>query len=283
MFGYITANIAGMDDGQTLRYRSWYCGLCRTLKERHGTISRLTLNYDMTFLVMLLSSVYKTEPESGSERCAVHPVKKHQYFCNDFSAYAADMNVLLAYHNLMDDWNDDRNVLALGEAQLFRKAGQQITQQYPRQSRAVLDGLESLARLEKEGELRPDLPAEAFGKLMAELFAVYEDEHAENLRRFGRALGRFIYIMDACMDFDSDLKKMRYNPLVSMTSDNFEPTLIMLAAECTGAFDRLAVEADRGIMENILYTGMWTRFGAKYSKKTKKEKKEVPPDNEGSV
>lgn len=277
MFGYITANMSGMNDEQITRYRSWYCGLCRTLKERHGSISRMTLNYDMTFLVMLLSSVYGQEPESGTERCIAHPGKKHGYFCSDFSRYAADMNVLLTYYNLMDDWQDDRNVIALGEARLFRKAGQRAAEQYPRQSKAILDGLERLARAESAGELRPDIPAGAFGDIMAELFALHEDELADGLRAFGRTLGRFIYIMDACMDFDSDLKKMRYNPLVTMTRADFEPTLTMLAAECTAAFDKLPVTSDRDIMENILYTGMWSKYSIKY---IKKDKKEVPPENE---
>lgn len=277
MFGYITANMAGMNDEQITRYRSWYCGLCRALKERHGSLSRISLNYDMTFLVMLLSSVYGDQPEPDSERCVAHPAKKHTYFCNRFSHYAADMNVLLTYYNLMDDWQDDRSVIALGEARLFKKAGQRAAEQYPRQAKAVLDGLDALARAEAAGELRPDIPAGAFGRIMAELFVLDEDEHSEALQGLGMALGRFIYIMDACMDFDSDLKKMRYNPLTAMTRADFEPTLTMLAAECTAAFDRLPVETDKDIMENILYAGMWAKYSAKYMKKSEKE---VPPEDE---
>ncbi len=277
MFGYITASMAGLSDESVARYRSWYCGLCRSLRERHGGLSRMTLNYDMTFLVMLLSSVYGAGTESGEERCLVHPLKKHSWLVSDFSRYAADMNVLLAYYNLMDDWQDDRSVVALGEAKLLAKAGQRAAERHPRQAKAIMDGLAALAKHEAAGELRPDLPAGAFGRIMAELFAVYEDERADDLRAFGYALGRFIYIMDACMDFDSDLKKARYNPLVTMTRAEFEPMLTMLAAECTEAFGRLEASSDRDIMENILYTGMWTKYSMKFMKKAKKE---VPSGNE---
>lgn len=31
------------------------------------------------------------------------------------------MNVVLSYYNMLDDWNDDKNLLALGEAQVFLK------------------------------------------------------------------------------------------------------------------------------------------------------------------
>ena len=269
MFGYITANAEAMNDQQRSRYRAWYCGLCRALHRNHGALSRFTLNYDMTFLVMLLSSVYECSEEAGTERCTAHPFRKHDFLSTECSDYAADMNLLLMYHNLMDNWQDDRNLLSLSEAKLFRKAAERAGEHHPRQNKAILDGLSSLASSESVGELNPDIPAEAFGGIMSELFAMREDENADELRTFGRTLGRFIYIMDACEDFDSDLRHARYNPLAAMTRADFEPTLTMLAAECTAAFDRLPVSADRDIMENILYSGMWSRFR---SRNTKSEK-----------
>jgi len=280
LFGYITANLSSMNDEQRTRYRSWYCGLCRALAQQHGQLSRFTLNYDMTFLVMLLSSIYESNMDSGSQRCLPHPVRPHDYLCSEFSYYAANMNVLLSYHNLMDDWQDDRNLAALSGAKLLKKAGHSVAERYPRQSQAILDGLRALAAAEKNGELRADIPADAFGTIMAELFAVHEDNRADALRKFGRALGRFIYIMDACMDFDSDLRHMRYNPMVSMTKADFEPTLVMLAAECTAAFDTLDVTTDKDIMQNILYSGMWAKYSAKYINKQHKRSKEVSSENE---
>jgi len=273
LFGFITANADAMNDDQRARYRAWYCGLCKSLSQQHGTASRLTLNYDMTFLVMLLSSVYKTEPQSGSERCAAHPLKKHDYRLNEFSTYAADMNVLLVYHNLMDDWQDDRSVKSLAGAKVYKNAARRAADKYPRQSQAILDGLNALAAAESSCELNPDVPADAFGSIMSALFALRDDEHAAALGDFGSALGRFIYIMDACVDFESDVRHMRYNPLTAMTRADFEPTLTMLAAECTAAFEQLAITSDRDIMENILYSGMWSRFRSEQSEMKKKKRK----------
>ena len=54
MFGYLAADPARLSPEELARYKACYCGLCRCLQERHGTLSRLTLNYDMTFLVLLL-------------------------------------------------------------------------------------------------------------------------------------------------------------------------------------------------------------------------------------
>ena len=57
MFGYVIANLEGLTQAQKDRYKGCYCGLCRVLKQRHGFSGRLTLTYDMTFLVLLLSAL----------------------------------------------------------------------------------------------------------------------------------------------------------------------------------------------------------------------------------
>ena len=57
MFGYVIANPDSLTPEELARYKSCYCGLCRELRIRHGSLSRLTLTYDMTFLVLLLESM----------------------------------------------------------------------------------------------------------------------------------------------------------------------------------------------------------------------------------
>lgn len=72
MFGYLVAAPELMTEPQLGRYRAAYCGLCRSLRARHGQISGLTLTYDMTFLVLFLSSLYEPEETNrgGHMRCA---------------------------------------------------------------------------------------------------------------------------------------------------------------------------------------------------------------------
>lgn len=271
MFGYIVANSAQLSEEEKTRYRAWYCGLCRALGERHGQPERLTLSYELTFLVILLSSVYREQTTSGEERCIIHPVRRHRYLHSEFSDYAADMNVLLTYYNLLDDWQDDRSLRGLLGSRALKRAANRAAAAYPRQSEAILGGLAALSKAEQKGELNPDLPAACFGNIMAELFAVREDENAERLRAFGRSLGRFIYIMDACIDFGDDLRHARYNPLAAMSKADFEPMLEMLAAECIRSFELLDVGEDKELMLNILYSGMWTKYCMKNKPRKQKE------------
>lgn len=83
------------------------------IAHRHGQISRLSLTYDMTFLVLLLDSLYEPKIDCRRRRCLVHPVRKQLQRISKYTEYAADMNVALAYYNCLDDWNDDHNGVKL--------------------------------------------------------------------------------------------------------------------------------------------------------------------------
>ena len=217
MFGYVIANPELLDAAQKLRYRNCYCGLCHTIRRTCSSVSRLSLNYDMTFLVLLLSSLYEPEETSGCSRCVVHPLKAQTYWYNRCTEYCAAMNVALAYYNCLDDWRDDRRFLRLAEAQLFRRCGTSFQRVYPRQAEAITQNLARLNALEDSGIPDPDGAANSFGALMGELFVMDPEDHwAPVLRTIGESLGRFIYTLDAAVDLDEDIRLGRYNPLTAL-------------------------------------------------------------------
>ncbi len=65
MFGYISINKAEMKFKDYDVYHSYYCGLCKVLKECYGRRGQVTLSFDMTFLVILLTGLY--EPDTKTE------------------------------------------------------------------------------------------------------------------------------------------------------------------------------------------------------------------------
>ena len=107
MFGYLVAATKVLEEDELARYKSVYCGLCRSLKRCFGEHARLTLNFDMTFLVLLLSSLYEPEEEHDSQTCVRHPVEPHPYALSGLIDYAAHMNIAMAYLKCLDDWNDE--------------------------------------------------------------------------------------------------------------------------------------------------------------------------------
>ncbi|MCB2307062.1 DUF5685 family protein [Clostridium estertheticum] len=266
MFGYVVVNADKLTIEEKKQYRAFYCGLCKTLGTRHGIISRFTLTYDMTFLVLFLSALYKTDTQMQTERCIIHPLKPHEYCQNEISKYGADMNVVLAYYNFLDDWTDDRNILSLSAAKLFERQYKRIERQYPNQCKVIRKCLCELYEIEKSGELNPDVPAKCFGELMGEIFVLREDEYADKLRTFGTSLGKFIYIMDGCMDLKSDIKNERYNPMMMSSSEKFYDILNLLMADCIENYKRLPIDQNKGLIENILYSGVWSRYEAEKNK-----------------
>lgn len=282
MFGYLTANTELLTPEELERYKACYCGLCRSLQKRHGQASRLTLNYDMTFLVLLLQSLYEPEETRGEDTCLPHPLQARAWQRSEASDYGADLNVALAYLKCLDDWEDEGSLKALAQAETLRGAYERVCRDYPRQCAAISRGMEALHALERERKENPDAAAACFGGLLGELFVWREDRWSETLRRMGDALGRCLYVMDACMDLDGDATWNRYNPFrryygLSNNEQRFRSIMNMLLSDCLMAFDRLPLVQDASILKNILCVGLWTQFDRKY-----KGKKETA-DGSGSV
>lgn len=266
MFGYITVNQDELKIKEWKRYRAYYCGLCHTLKEVAGQKARLTLSYDMTFLTMLLDDLYECKQDSGECRCVVHPVKKHAYIKSEASQYAAKMNLLLCYDNLLDDWKDDRDAGAALAAAAIRKARQKIAEEYPRQTRALETYIEKLHVCEKKRETNLDVAAGLTGEMLAELFCWKEDEWQTDLRGLGFYLGKFVYLMDAYEDMEKDDKKGNYNPFLLTrgqikNEDLAEHSLNMMAAGAAEHLECLPLVENLEILRNILYAGVWNKFG----------------------
>jgi len=71
MFGYIRPPLGELAQEETERFRAAYCGLCHTLGQRYGFGARFILNYDFTFLAILLGAEQKHCFACHS--CAVKP------------------------------------------------------------------------------------------------------------------------------------------------------------------------------------------------------------------
>lgn len=267
MFGYVTASFQELTKEQQSRYNSIYCGICRRICTQSSNVARLGLSYDMAFLATLLTSLYEPEETSGQDACLPHPVKKKLWVDNPYVRYAADMNVALAYYNFLDDWEDDGKRSAKWMAAAFGKHLPDIAGRYPRQCEAIERCIRELSQLEKAGCANPDEPAACFGALMGELLTYEEDLWAADLRQMGQALGRFIYLLDAALDYNKDKRKGKYNPYLAMGTgkdwNRWEEYLVLTMGRCTAYFEKLPLVQDKALLDNILYSGVWVNYRGK--------------------
>jgi len=268
MFGYVMANVGELEKSRRMRYTAVYCGICRSIRAQCSQVCRLGLSYDMAFLSLLLMSLYEPEETGGKHACLLHPARP--WTDSKYIHYGADMNVALAYYKALDDYEDEGKLTAKCLKRVFGKELDRIRETYPRQCEAIVRSIGELNGLEKENCPNPDRPAGCFGGLMGELLVYEEDMWAPALRKMGDALGRYIYLADAAVDYRRDQKKKQYNPFLAMGMDEdwdaWEQYLVLAMSRCTEAYERLPLVQDKDILDNILYSGVWLEYRRRQKK-----------------
>lgn len=288
MFGYVNIDKAELKFREYYKYKGYYCGLCKNLKRNYSELSRLTLNYDMTFLILILSSLYEVEDKAVKKRCIVHPFNKQINIENEITDYASAINVILSYYKSKDNWVDDKDLKALVFSKLINGSYKKATALYKEKEKHIKSSLENIDKLEKAKTSDIEIISNEFGNLMAEIMVYRKDHWEKILRKVGFFLGKFIYTIDAYLDMEEDKKNNSYNPFLLMNFDESkretelnnaqEPNLeqnykgatniddyakeiLMLnLAFLNEEIDKLPLIKDKGIIDNIIYSGIMTKF-----------------------
>lgn len=193
-----------------------YCGLCHTLGNRYGTAARCILNYDFTYLAILLSE--KEEGSGLESRCMVHPVHPRAFLeTSPAMELAADESVILAYWQLRDgvadhDWFHGLKYRALSA--VLEPAYRKASSLRPSFDQTVRQQLERLGQLETEQCASIDLAADAFAVLLGSAAREVDDPIRQRvLEQFLYHLGRWVYLVDAADDLKKDAASENYNPV----------------------------------------------------------------------
>ena len=272
MFGYIRTDVPEMRVRENEYYRAVYCGLCRSQGKCTGQCSRFTLNYDMVFLALLRIALEGKQVEIKRGRCIAHPFKKRAYVTHcEPLAYCAYAAAILTHGKVADDLVDEKGFKRF-KASLIKPftshMRKKALKKYAELDERVSSGLKRLSEIEAEGLASVDVPADAFGEILADILSYgLEGTDEKIMRNIGRHVGRWIYIIDAADDLDEDIKKNRFNAFAKLyggriSDDERESVanslrLELLAAE--PAFDLIDynelydIEA---IIGNIIYLGM---------------------------
>ena len=261
MFGVVTPTKSNLSKTEIEKYRAYYCGLCHELKRKYGKDGTSMLSYDMVFLSLLLTDLYNTEITGGFERCIAKPLKEHKFIISRYSAYSADMQMLLSYYSELDkvkDKDDERDERKLKALSSHLK---DLESAYPRQARALKEGLILLDQEENNGEKDAVKMSYIFGSALSEVFNPIENDFfSPSLIALGSAIGRFSYLIDAFTDRKKDEKKGSYNPLIGVDGQIIESLLMNAATDASTAFESLALDDNLAILRNIIYSGIWKNY-----------------------
>lgn len=265
MFGYVRIRKSELKVKDYEVYHGFYCGLCSELKRKYGFLGQVTLTYDMTFLILLLSSVYDVPVKKTMERCIVHPGKKHLRLTNEVTEYAAHLNMLLTYYHFQDDKNDEGSKKAWLGMKLYQGKKKKAAGIDAVKDKLIEETLSELSELEKREAKEIYQLADCFGRLMAGMFDYRQDALSKYLQELGYHLGRFIYIMDAYDDLEEDERKGCFNPFLGKREQadfdkNIEQMLLDEMSAAGAAFQKLPCLEYADILGNILYAGVWNRY-----------------------
>lgn len=266
MFGYVRINKMDLTFREFDYYKGYYCGLCKYLKENHGEVSRLSLNYDITFLIVILTALYKLDSDITYERCIANPLKKKMRIVNEITEYAASMNILLSYYKLEDNLYDDNGIKDKLAYELYKGKLKKAYEKYPQKAEYIKQQLGNLRELEKQESKSIDKVSNTFGNLMGEIFVHKKDEYEQNLRNIGFNLGKYIYILDAYEDLEEDNKKGRYNPFIDYIDkkeelkNKVDRLISMSLGMATKNIEQLNLEFNKSIIDNIIYSGVYLRY-----------------------
>ena len=270
MYGYVRPVRGELKISEYERFRSVYCGLCHELARRYGFMSRFLVNYDFTFLAMLLSD--GEAPRTCQRRCAAHPIRRRACLCETESlAAAADMTVVLGWWKLADGAADKKPPASWGcrlACLVLKRAYKKAAVRQSAFAAAVEEHLGALRQLEAENCPSLDAAADQFAQILR---AIGENQPSDSRRRITGELlyhlGRIIYILDAADDLAEDIRSGSYNPLRL----RFEPVDGRLTAEdertlrasqqhshnaLAGAYALLEENPYSGILSNTVYLGL---------------------------
>lgn len=268
MFGYVLPQKSELRVREWESYRAYYCGLCKELKREYGFLSRFALNYDLVVLALTADSLAGERGHACGERCIANPLAKRPV-CQPTGglALAADALVLTVYYKLWDDAADERGAKRLAAKAAMAWAGRlrnKAAARHPVLDEALRRETERQAALESRGCAVTDEAAEPTAQMTRALFAeaAPPGTDATALERFGYFLGKILYLLDAAEDYEEDQKSGKYNVLIraGFTKDEAARHVQFVCRMCAGEasvwYQKLAFQAHKGILDNILYLGV---------------------------
>ena len=295
MFGYIRTDKPEMKIKEYEAYRGLYCSLCKAMGKHFGVLSRLTLSYDITFLVLTRLSFIGTLPKFESGRCPFNPSKKCNYCCNgdEELRYAAAVSMMMFYHKVRDNISDGSifkrlaMYLILPWASLKYKKAKKM---YPEIAGIIEESMKRQADTENRNSAITDEAAHESAHALGRITAFNIDDPEGNIYRFGYGIGKWVYLTDAFDDIGKDIKDGSYNVFVNKynlkdkVSDEIKEeitaTINMSSVVFLNAYENIDNKILAPIMENIIYEGIHKSLDKIVKGDSKDERKK---DDERSI
>lgn len=259
MFGYIVPRECELKVREQAMYRSVYCGLCKSIQRHYGSLSALSLQYDCTFLALLLDSLSGEKVQAQKCRCLHRcPDKNRRYRLETPNLhFAAAVNVILGYYKCLDARADGESLKQQAGSLLLASAHKRAASEFPRVEAAAAAYLQAQQNAEARGANADEAahPTGEFLKALADIAPGVPTEARVPLRWMFYHLGRWIYFMDAWDDVKKDRAAGAFNPFLHAAREDAAFALNTAMRQCQEALNLLPLQRDAGLIENIITLG----------------------------
>ena len=302
MFGYVLPLQGELKVKEFQYFKSYYCGLCHSLKDNFGNISRFTLNYDLTFISFIIDGLFSDELNAKNARCIKHFNRKIAVInSTDALNYAANLNIMLSNLKCKDNITDDNSIKIRIYSLYLSPLDNQASNKLSILSEIINSNMAQLDTLEKEGTFDTiDEICDPFSDTLGNILKLYPnkfEDDSETLRAslydLGYSIGKWIYLIDALDDLKSDMENRKFNPYnVLYNKENLDfnsfiieiiPDIefIILAtlSNCNEAMKTIPFKKHYTIIDNIINLGMMNQYYSVLAK----IKETIEPKNSNSI
>lgn len=281
MFGYVYPFKPDLKIRHYNTFKSYYCSLCHEIKKNYGNIPRISINFDTTFMAILLDSFSNNKHSIEKKICIIHPVEKKLIVKNNSSInYASHITMILTHNKIIDDINDENNLFSKIVLPISNKYIKKLPNYLKNLNEVIFNQLNDLKNLEdSKKKLSIDEFSHPFGNVIKNIFEFYgktnnfPENDLQYLKNLGYNLGKWIYIIDAFNDLEKDIKNNSFNPILNLEDtikkdeititefktqikDKFSSLLTYINLKCLENFQKLSLVKNYDLIENILQLGM---------------------------
>lgn len=283
MFGYISPLQNELKIKEYNYFKSYYCGLCYCLKDNFGNIPRLTLNYDLTFIGFLLDGLSKSPLKNKKVRCIKHPVNPSFIYEKTVALdYVSNLSILMFNYKLKDNISDDNSFKSKVYLSILSPNNRKIRNQYNNIQKIIQQNIAYLSYLEENKNFSSlDEICHPFADIMGMILKLYPYEFEDDselirnyLYKLGYFIGKWIYLIDALDDLETDIKKNKFNPYNILYNENnlnykdlvntiifdIDFNVLNSISECSDYLGKINFKKHNEILKNIIELGMPNKY-----------------------
>lgn len=268
MFGYLRPFKEELRIKDIKKYSSYYCALCNEIRKKYGRFWTFFLNYESIYILIFLESCTTNEKVVKSLTCHINPLMKKKIYINESNlAYAAFINMFLLELKFEDNIYDEKQILykILRKILSNKKTFKDMHNEYSSLIKLINEQFKKLQVLEAEkGTL--DSCADTTAIMLSEIIdykiQIDQKDKEKDFKKINYYIGKLVYILDAYEDYEKDIKKNQFNPIIYMEGEKGESEdkvikIILLLKFCIcQEINKIEWIINADIIENVLTFGI---------------------------